>query len=191
VAGRGVSVAHIHARFADDGAARRAFPRVAGLIKQTILRSAEEPTLYFVQRFCEVDLDPVEGQQECDVVFDEVADGDVESDPSDPWCFHVTVRVKPGGGTVYKRWKVAEGDGQRAARGFIKRTLLRSKADPSVYYYQSFWESEAACQAYSQSDAFTTTLARLDPAASFAEPMVRHDCEIVLDYSARASFSFS
>ena len=181
-----MSAIHINARFDDQAAARDSFSDRPGW---TVLRSKSEPTLYFAQNLSENNLDQAEGLEECDVVFDEIADDDVASDPSDPWCFHVSVKVKAGGGSVYERWKVAEGEGQRAARGFIKRTLLRSKADPNVYYYQSFWESEAACQVYSQSDAFTSTFARLDPATSFAEPMVRHDCEIVLDYSARPSFS--
>jgi heme-degrading monooxygenase HmoA len=177
-----VSAVHVAAHFADDDTARSALGCGSGW---TLLRSRADPTLYFAQNLHTHDAEAGDGLEECEVIFDD----EVRSDVPDAWCFHVTVRVKPGGDSVYERWKLAEGEGQRAARGFIKRTLLRSKADPSLYYYQSFWESEAACQAYSQSEAFTATFARLNPAASFAQPMARDDCEIVLDQSARPSFS--
>jgi hypothetical protein len=122
----------------------------------------------------------------CDVIFDERAEPSVIADASHPWTFHVTVRVKPGGGAAYERWKVAEGVGQRAARGFIRRTLLRSGANPNVYYYESFWEAQAWSHSYSQSPAFTVPFAELDPNPVFAEPMLRQDCDIVLDVAAPA-----
>ena|SRR5579871_2190175 len=173
---------HAKQHFDDPATARAGLPGVPGLVKRTILRSKAEPTLYFVQTF--VDGDAQLGDIECDIVFDETADEGVEADDSDPWSFHVTVHVKPGGASIYEQWKITEGEGQRAARGFIKRTLLRAKSPAGVYYYQSFWESEAACQAYSQSEAFTSAFERLNPAAAFARPMQRHDCEIVLDLTA-------
>src|SRR5689334_9323180 len=110
---------HGAACFVDDVAATRDLRRSRGVLKQTILRSKSEPTLYFVQRFLEDDAEVT--QDECDILFDEVLGAD-----RNPWAFHVTVRVEPGGGPVYERWKIVEGEGQRAARGFIKRTLLRA-----------------------------------------------------------------
>jgi heme-degrading monooxygenase HmoA len=174
----------------------------AGFRGRTVLRAQNEPRAYFDQTlwdappstsaaadhagqaaigFVEPPLVEV-----CDVIFDERAEPSVIADASHPWTFHVTVRVKPGGGAAYERWKVAEGVGQRTAHGFIKRTLLRSRANPNVYYYQSFWEAQTWSHSYSQSPAFTVPFAELDPNPFFAEPMLRQDCDIVLDVAAPA-----
>jgi heme-degrading monooxygenase HmoA len=181
-----------------------------GFLGCTVLRAQQDPRVYFEQTLWDAPASASDtlwdapasasdyaGQtalgflepplaEVCDVVFDERSQPSVDADTSHPWTFHVTVRVKPGGGATYERWKVAEGVGQRAARGFIKRTLLRSRANPNVYYYQSFWESQAWSHSYSQSPAFTVPFAELDPNPVFAEPMLRQDCDIVLDVAAPA-----
>jgi heme-degrading monooxygenase HmoA len=173
-----------------------------GFLGRTVLRAQSDPRVYFDQTIWEARASALDAGdyadraargfvespvvEVCDVVFDERAEPSVIADASHPWTFHVTVRVKPGGGAAYERWKVAEGVGQRAARGFIKRSLLRSRANPNVYYYQSFWEVQAWSHSYSQSPAFTVPFAELDPTPVFAEPMLRQDCDIVLDVAAPA-----
>jgi heme-degrading monooxygenase HmoA len=201
----------VHVRALVSAKARQSFEQrliaqnqigVPGFASRTVLRAREDPRLYFDQSLWDPQASASEAAdyarpapielveppllELCDVIFDERAEPSVIADASNPWTFHVSVRVKPGGGAAYERWKVAEGVGQRAARGFIKRTLLRSRANPSVYYYASFWEAQAWSHRYSQSPAFTIPFAELDPNPVFAEPMLRQDCDIVLDVAARA-----
>ena len=196
---------HVRVRVRPE--ARAAFERAAragvgalleapNFLSRTLLRSQLDPTVCFQQSVWRAEPPPEvlvlpatalaepAVDEACDVVFDEVAEPHVVADASHPWTFHVTVRVQPGGGPVYERWKVAEGVGQRAARGFIKRSLVRSRVDPHVYYYQSFWEDQRFSHAYSQSTTFTSLFEQLNPAPVFAVPMLREDCDIVLDVDA-------
>lgn len=51
-----------------------------------------------------------------------------------------------------------EGTAQRTAHGFVKRTLLRSRTETTVYYYQSFWESKPQADAFGETAALESLL---------------------------------
>jgi heme-degrading monooxygenase HmoA len=97
------------------------------------------------------------------------------------WATHVRVRVNDGGGPKYERWKIMEGTGQRSAKGFIKRTLLRSQKDSNVYYYQSFWETPEDPEHFGESDVFQNLAKDYGARDVFADPMLREDSDIIFD----------
>ena len=100
------------------------------------------------------------------------------------WVLHVKATVEPGGNGQYEAWKIAEGELQRKAPGFIKRSLVHSRTNPRLYFYQSMWESFEHAHAFMESDEFKALLAHHRPRDVFELPMERDECDLVFDESA-------
>lgn len=191
-----------------EGTAQRLAP---GFIKRTLLRSQENPNVYYYQSFWEhedqpaafgasqafQDLSKQYGPQgifaepmlreDSDIVFDDVAAPGVIADPSSPWVIHVSVVVNEEADAQqrYRTWKILEGTEQCKSRGFIKRTLLQSRDTPTRFYYQSFWEEEHFAHDFSATDAFKELFAKHSPVGVFAKPQVLEHCDVIFDEVGR------
>ncbi|GIW07150.1 MAG: hypothetical protein KatS3mg060_1955 [Dehalococcoidia bacterium] len=97
------------------------------------------------------------------------------------WILHVKATVQPGGNAQYEAWKIAEGQLQRKAPGFIKRSLVHSRTDPRFYFYQSAWESYEQAHAFMESEEFKALIAQHRPADVFEVAMERDECELIFD----------
>lgn len=85
--------------------------------------------------------------------FDDVV-GDSTPDMIGTQVAYVTV---PGTAETFIHWKTHEGVLQRAAPGFIKRSMARSVTDPRVFYYHTYWKDVASIDAFVNSAAFKST----------------------------------
>lgn len=100
------------------------------------------------------------------------------------WTLHVKATVQPGGNAQYEGWKIAEGDLQRGAPGFIKRSLVHSRTDPRHYFYQSSWESREQAHAFMVSEEFKALYAQHRPTEVFEVAMERDECDLIFDEEA-------
>lgn len=97
------------------------------------------------------------------------------------FVMHVKATVKPGGNAQYEGWKVAEGDLQRRAPGFIKRVMIHSTTRPDLYFYTSMWEQEEQARAFMRSAEFQALHATHAPRDVFEVPMEQDLCEVIFD----------
>jgi quinol monooxygenase YgiN len=67
---------------------------------------------------------------------------------------HVQFTIKPGREADFLEWKRREGELQRKAPGFIKRSMSRSLENPRVFYYTTWWRSAEEMHAFSQTPEF-------------------------------------
>jgi heme-degrading monooxygenase HmoA len=70
---------------------------------------------------------------------------------------HVIYTTVDGGADTFQVWKIHEGDAQRAAPGFIKRSMSRSATNPNVFYYYTYWKDVPSIDAFVNSAAFKKT----------------------------------
>ena len=103
------------------------------------------------------------------------------------FVFHVTVELKPGGEAAYEAWKIAEGELQGVAPGFIKRMLLKDEVRERVYHYVSCWTSDEARLAFQDSGPLQAMLEAHNPSATYATAPAYAPCRVVVDQVARLS----
>ncbi len=103
------------------------------------------------------------------------------------WVMHVRATVKEGGNAQYEGWKIAEGELQRKAPGFIKRVMVHSLTRPQLYFYTSWWEREEQARAFMQSREFQALHAAHAPREVFEVPMEQDTCEVIFDELAESA----
>ena len=66
----------------------------------------------------------------------------------------ITQTIKPGMEYTFLEWRRREGELARKTPGFIKRFMTRSVENPNVFFYTTFWETEAQIEAFTQTPEF-------------------------------------
>jgi heme-degrading monooxygenase HmoA len=100
------------------------------------------------------------------------------------FIMHVQATVQAGGNAQYEGWKIAEGDLQRKAPGFIKRLMVHSQERPDTYFYLSWWETAEQASTFMNSPEFQALHARHAPRDVFERPMIRDLCDPTFDEAA-------
>jgi heme-degrading monooxygenase HmoA len=74
----------------------------------------------------------------------------------------VKFTMKPGGEHKLLEWKQREGELHAKAPGFLKRQMSRSVKEPNVFYFTTFWETQADIDAFKSSDAMYRALSEVN-----------------------------
>lgn len=96
---------------------------------------------------------------------------------------HVEFVCKPGKEDLLLAWKTLEGTEQRRTPGFLKRSLHQNVEQPNVFYYLSYWETQAQMESFAAGEWFKTAAASINRAPGDYTATLVHVTEVINETS--------